>query len=102
MTCKCEPCQECNGSGHVWFAFGGQYLGRHRCDDMDELETCPECHGSGISEMCDECTEKEASAEWEAAEQCLHLDAATPAKADITCPHCGNLIQFTVLASPRQ
>lgn len=55
MSCSCTPCQECDGSGRVWFAFDGTYLRRHRCDDMDEMETCEECHGSGIDEMCDEC-----------------------------------------------
>lgn len=72
MTCSCVPCSECNGSGSVWFAFGGRYLGRGRCDDMDELETCDECRGSGISEMCDYCREQEEEAEWEAAEQSMH------------------------------
>lgn len=28
-------------------------------DDMDEMETCEECHGSGISEICDRCRELE-------------------------------------------
>lgn len=72
MTCSCIPCGECGGSGNVWLSFTGKYLGNHRCDDLDELETCAECHGSGIDEMCDECREKEDEAEWEAAEQYMH------------------------------
>ena len=59
MTCTCIPCSECDGTGTVWYSFSGEYLGKHRCDDLDELETCSECHGSGISELCDECAERE-------------------------------------------
>jgi hypothetical protein len=54
--CTCVSCGECGGSGTVWFAFGGrEYLGNSRCDDLDEMETCEECRGSGITEMCDYC-----------------------------------------------
>lgn len=59
MACTCTPCKECNGTGHIWFSFTREYLGRHRCDDLDNLETCEECHGSGVDEICDECREKE-------------------------------------------
>lgn len=55
MTCKCVFCGECGGSGVVWFSFSGTYLGDRRSDDLDEMELCPECHGSRISEECDEC-----------------------------------------------
>jgi hypothetical protein len=58
MACACVACEECGGSGHVWRSFSGKYLGNHRCDDLDELETCEECHGSGITEMCDGCQTK--------------------------------------------
>lgn len=59
--CRCVRCPECRGSGHVWFAFGGrEYLGAGRCDDLDEMEGCDECQGSGITEMCDKCQR-----EWE-------------------------------------
>ena len=62
--CQCVSCPECHGSGHVWFAFpgpdrGGKYLGDHRCDDLDELELCFHCGGSGITETCDRCQEME-------------------------------------------
>lgn len=59
--CTCVSCGECRGSGTVWFSFGspryggGIYLGSGRCDDMDEMETCSECQGSGISQECDNC-----------------------------------------------
>ena len=59
--CTCVRCGECNGSGNVWFTFGRalygghEYLGSRRCDDLDEMETCDECNGSGITEECDRC-----------------------------------------------
>lgn len=54
--CRCVSCAECRGSGRVWFAFGGrEYLGSRRCDDLDEMETCEECSGSGLAEVCDRC-----------------------------------------------
>ena len=60
-TCRCVNCPECRGSGHVWFAFGGrEYLGFSRADDLDEMECCEECSGSGVVEMCDKCQR-----EWE-------------------------------------
>ena len=37
----------------------GTYLGSHRCDDLDEMGPCEECHGSGIDEVCDLCRELE-------------------------------------------
>ena len=61
MPCKCKPCPECGGSGDVYYSFpgvnGGEYLGRHRLDDLDDCDIggCPECEGTGIIEMCDEC-----------------------------------------------
>lgn len=58
MTCKCVQCQECEGTGSVWFSFGGKYLGSHRCDDLDELEDCEYCGGDGIVELCDECRQR--------------------------------------------
>lgn len=62
MACECVSCGECGGTGTVWFSFhgpdrGGKYLGNHRCDDLDETDSCPECGGSGITEACYECTE---------------------------------------------
>ena len=55
--CKCVNCPECQGTGTVWISFGGQYLGKHRCDDLDDSETCDYCGGSGIVEICDDCQE---------------------------------------------
>jgi hypothetical protein len=50
MSCSCVICGECNGSGF------------HRVDDWTQpegydLETCEECRGSGICELCEECRE---------------------------------------------
>ena len=53
--CKCVPCGSCGGIGNVWFTFDGKYLGNRRSDDMDELEWCEDCDGSGIAEECDYC-----------------------------------------------
>lgn len=60
MPCECVICSECGGSGRVWFSFPGpgregKYLGNHRCDDLDEMDTCSICGGSGVSEVCHEC-----------------------------------------------
>lgn len=55
MACSCELCSECGGSGDVYVAFGGQYLGKHRSDDLDELETCPLCGGDGLEYECQDC-----------------------------------------------
>jgi len=57
MTCKCIPCAECDGTGVIWYSFSGKYLGNHRCDDLDEMDVCPDCDGSGVAEICDECLE---------------------------------------------
>ena len=59
-SCECVSCSSCGGTGNVWFAFpgpdrGGEYLGSHRSDDLDEMETCMECGGSGTIETCYEC-----------------------------------------------
>lgn len=53
--CNCTPCDECGGFRTVWYSFGGEYLGRHRRDDMDEYEVCESCAGSGIEEICENC-----------------------------------------------
>lgn len=55
MTCKCVSCGECGGSGSIWISFTGKYRGKYRRDDLDERDTCPECGGEGITELCDEC-----------------------------------------------
>lgn len=56
--CTCVSCAECRGSGSVWFSFSNRYLGNSRCDDLDDLRTCEECGGSGLSEMCDVCQDE--------------------------------------------
>ena len=65
MSCQCVPCSECGGTGVVFRSFTGNYLGNHRCDDLDEMETCDECGGDGLSEMCEECQLKAEEAEEE-------------------------------------
>jgi len=55
--CECVFCLACNGRGTVWFSFDGRYLGNSRCDDMDNIETCEECLGDGLAEICEYCQE---------------------------------------------
>jgi hypothetical protein len=52
--CHCVPCEWCGGTSTVWFSFSGKFIGHHRLDDLDRMETCEECHG-GINETCDRC-----------------------------------------------
>lgn len=53
--CECTPCPDCNGTGTVWFSFSGKCLGNHRCDDLDEWESCERCDGHGIDSVCLKC-----------------------------------------------
>src|SRR5436190_5828639 len=55
MACECVMCSACGGSGHIWVDFSGRYLGQHRSDDLDEMESCDSCHGAGVTELCDRC-----------------------------------------------
>ena len=55
MVCNCTSCPDCGGSGSVWRAWDGEYLGNHRCDDLDEMTSCDNCGGSGIESVCEEC-----------------------------------------------
>ena len=57
MACECISCPECRGSGNVWHSYSGEYLGSGRCDDLDKMESCYECDGTGIIELCAECQE---------------------------------------------
>lgn len=65
MACTCVGCIDCEGTGNVWWSLSGEYLGNTHCDDMDELEHCDECSGTGIIETCDECLNAEEQAIWE-------------------------------------
>jgi len=56
--CTCVPCGSCGGTGTVWFTFDGKYLGDRRSDDLDKLERCEDCEGSGIAEECDYCVDR--------------------------------------------
>jgi len=53
--CECITCHECDGSGSIWISYSGKYMGKHRCDDLDEMDTCGECGGEGITSMCLKC-----------------------------------------------
>ena len=55
MACKCTICPVCGGTGYVWYSSNGEYLGKGRCDDMDILEDCEVCEGTGIEFCCYEC-----------------------------------------------
>lgn len=57
--CTCSSCPSCNGTGNVWFSFTGEYLGRSRCDDLDTMETCEDCNGTGVFDTCDRCRDLE-------------------------------------------
>ncbi len=56
--CQCVSCSLCGGTGTVWFSFGGKYLGRTRWDDLDEAESCDNCH-NGTIETCSRCEQLE-------------------------------------------
>ena len=57
QPCECVSCESCNGSGSIWFDIGGRYRGKNRCDDLDEMEFCDSCGGSGTIEVCDRCAQ---------------------------------------------
>ena len=59
MPCECIPCPQCNGTGTIWISFSGEYLGSHRCDDLDEMDGCEACGGSGVDSFCDECLDSD-------------------------------------------
>jgi len=58
QKCTCAPCAECGGTGTVWFAVDGEYLGRTRCEDTDDSQICMECDGWGITETCQHCEDR--------------------------------------------
>ena len=47
--CKCVRCDFCRGSGRMTVESLGY--------PEDDLESCDECHGSGLSEVCERCQE---------------------------------------------
>jgi len=57
MACECVLCGSCGGTGSIWVDFAGRYLGNRRCDDLDQMEPCEDCGGSGVIEVCYECQE---------------------------------------------
>ncbi len=48
--CSCVRCAGCMGQGLRWFPYPEQW-------PEDDLETCSECHGSGIAEQCTRCND---------------------------------------------
>lgn len=52
--CRCVTCDSCGGTGSIWVDLHGNYLGRHRSDDMDNPEPCEECR-NGVVEVCERC-----------------------------------------------
>lgn len=49
QPCTCVRCGMCNGNCNV--RVQGQNM------PFDDLDTCPECHGAGITETCGRCME---------------------------------------------
>jgi hypothetical protein len=60
MRYECITCPD----GRIWISFSGEYMGIYRCDDLDSMDVCPECGGSGLADMCDECREALDEGEW--------------------------------------
>jgi RecJ-like exonuclease len=55
MACECIRCSACDGTGHYFTDMRGQFASIHRQDDMHNMETCEECRGTGIEEVCYQC-----------------------------------------------
>ena len=53
MSCACVSCSMCSGQGHVWLDLRGRVVAH--LDDLDEMEICEDCGGTGVSETCEEC-----------------------------------------------
>ena len=49
--CECVSCHDCNGMGFVSVP----------TEDYpeDDVETCPTCRGSGVTERCESCCDME-------------------------------------------
>ena len=70
QPCMCVPCQECRGTGTVYWMFD-EYCGPdHPCDDLANPEPCPNCE-NGIIAMCERCADLE---DYEAGEMEASLD----------------------------
>ena len=53
--CQCVPCAACDGTGVLYYV-NGLYIESHRIDDLSEPESCDQCAGSGIEELCEKCS----------------------------------------------
>jgi DnaJ-class molecular chaperone len=47
LPCRCIRCDACHGSGRISVRSFGY--------PEDDIESCDECRGAGISESCDRC-----------------------------------------------
>ncbi len=61
MACTCVYCDRCRGTGHIWVNYDhlGRVISDSGLDDLSDLDSCPECNGRGITEVCEECCEAE-------------------------------------------
>jgi hypothetical protein len=62
QPCTCERCCMCEGTGGYYVDSRGRFQGVHRSDDMEDLETCEFCGGSGVTDECSRCMDLET---WE-------------------------------------
>jgi len=47
-----------------YISISGKYVGAHSLDDLDSMETCEECMGSGFETICDECRDTDYEKEF--------------------------------------
>ncbi len=55
-ACRCVSCATCRGTGSITVDMGGHVIST-RMDDLDIVEPCDDCGGTGITEECDACRE---------------------------------------------
>ncbi len=54
-SCSCITCATCHGRG--WFYVDGRGRFMPYGDELADRESCEDCGGSGITELCDACRE---------------------------------------------
>jgi RecJ-like exonuclease len=59
MSCQCNLCGHCNGTGTVWLSFRDTVPHARRTDDLDEPEPCNVCEGTGVFSLCLSCEKLE-------------------------------------------
>lgn len=78
-TCKCVYCGDCKGSGQISVPSDGY--------PKWDLESCSNCHGTGIAEMCSDCIFKEELCDAIEKEEKLKDEAKhTPAEVPNSTP----------------